>query len=98
MFFVGIGTYIGSFFDGNLQGKGRFEYIDGSVYEGDWRSNKKHGVGKYMEPDGIAEYIGEWRNDMKHGKGTFTQKDFCLIEGTWTSGVMTDMVKYTSLE
>lgn len=37
MLFVGIGTYKGSFVAGNLEGWGKFEYFDGSSYEGYWK-------------------------------------------------------------
>jgi len=45
MLFVGIGTYKGMFEGGNLNGKGRFEYLDGSIYDGMWKDNKKQGFG-----------------------------------------------------
>jgi hypothetical protein len=83
MFFVGIGTYKGFFKRGNLEGIGRFDYLDGSIYEGDWRENRKHGKGRLIEVDGFTIYTGEWDNDIKHGKGIFSQKDTCLIEGVW---------------
>ena len=63
MLFVGIGTYKGSFSGGNLQGIGRFEYHDGSIYEGDWHENKKHGRGKLIEADGFTVYNGSWESD-----------------------------------
>jgi hypothetical protein len=50
---------------------GRFDYLNGSIYEGNWRENKKHGKGKFVDTDGVSVYRGEWENDMKHGKGTF---------------------------
>jgi len=42
-------------------------YADGSVYEGDWRDDKKHGWGEMMCADGI--YEGNWRDDKRHGWG-----------------------------
>jgi len=63
MLFVGIGTYKGMFEGGNLNGKGRFEYLDGSIYEGMWKDNKKHGQGQMIESDGLSIYNGEWLND-----------------------------------
>jgi hypothetical protein len=71
MFFVGIGTYKGSFSNGNLEGLGQFQYLNGSIYEGEWRENKKHGRGKFIEADGRIIYNGDWENDYKHGRGTF---------------------------
>lgn len=63
MLFVGIGTYKGNFSGGNLYGQGKFEYFDGSSYEGDWRENKKLGQGIFTEADRITVYNGAWLND-----------------------------------
>ena len=63
MYFVGIGTYKGSFIGGNLEGFGRFEYHDGSVYEGDWLQNKRNGKGRFIEADEASVYNGDWEND-----------------------------------
>jgi hypothetical protein len=71
MLFVGIGTYKGNFMGGNLDGWGHFDYFDGSSYEGNWKENKKSGLGKYIEAGGLTVYEGEWLNDEKEGKGTF---------------------------
>ena len=49
MFFVGIGSYKGSFVYGSLEGQGRFEYLNGAIYEGHWFENKKHGKGRLIE-------------------------------------------------
>lgn len=71
MSFAGIGNYKGCFNCGNLEGIGRFEYLDGSIYDGDWKDNKKHGRGKLLEQEGDVVYNGDWENDKKHGRGTF---------------------------
>ena len=43
-------------------------YEDGSVYEGDWLNDLRHGHGKYTWPNAIV-YNGEWKNDSQDGKG-----------------------------
>lgn len=96
MFFVGIGTYKGSFSQGNLQGIGRFEYLNGSVYIGDWKENRKNGKGQLIEPDGRTVFNGDWDNDYKHGKGTFLQKSAYIIEGVWNRGSLIEMTKFTT--
>ena len=52
MFFVGIGTYKGCFSKGNLNEIGLFDYLNGSIFDGDWKENRKHGRGKFIEVDG----------------------------------------------
>ena len=39
-----------------------YYYIDGDVYEGDWKDDKAHGYGFYNHTDG-ARYEGEWFED-----------------------------------
>ena len=46
MTFVGIGIYKGCFSGGNLEGIGRFEYLDGSVFDGDWKEMAMRGFEK----------------------------------------------------
>jgi hypothetical protein len=64
MSFFGIGTYKGCFNGGNLEGIGRLDYIDGSIYDGDWKDNKKHGRGKLIESGGESIYNGDFENDL----------------------------------
>lgn len=58
-------------------GYGRFEYINGAVYVGNWKSTDghtvKHGHGKLSLPgaqssenEGLG-YEGEWHDDQIHG-------------------------------
>ena len=94
MVFANVGTYKGSFSGGNLEGIGRFEYLNGSVYDGDWKDNKRHGMGKFIESDQVTEYNGEWEHDCKHGRGTFLQKDSYVIEGVWNKGHLVEMTKF----
>lgn len=37
-------TYSGQFYMGELEGDGVMRYLDGSVYEGQWRNNKREGL------------------------------------------------------
>lgn len=46
-------------------------HLDGSRYEGFWKADKQHGLGREEWPDG-ALFEGEYLEGKKHGKGTFT--------------------------
>ena len=62
-------------------GYGRFEFINGTTYVGNWKlvgKNKcKHGHGKLVfggtasSDFGNEEYEGEWEEDQMHGYGTY---------------------------
>ena len=36
---------MGNFENGQKNGKGRFEWPNGEIYEGQWKNGKKHGSG-----------------------------------------------------
>lgn len=50
---------------------GIITYSDGTIYMGEFKNNKKEGIGKYRWPDGTL-YLGEWKNDNMNG--------FCFIK------------------
>ena len=50
---------------------GIITYSDGTIYMGEFKNNKKEGIGKYRWPDGTL-YFGEWKNDNMDG--------FCFIK------------------
>ena len=39
-----------------------FIYLDGDVYEGEWKDDKADGIGIYNHTDG-AHYEGKWMED-----------------------------------
>ena len=52
---------------GVQEGKGKFKYQDGSVYEGDWVNNKRKGTGTLTLKHGnmTEVYVGKWDDDKK---------------------------------
>lgn len=40
-------TYTGFFAKGKREGQGLCEWKNGNKYDGNWRDDKRHGVGKY---------------------------------------------------
>ena len=48
-------------------GKGKFKWPSGAVYEGDWVNGKWHGRGKYTYANGKVEE-GRYENDKFVGK------------------------------
>jgi radial spoke head protein 1 len=55
------------------------------VYEGEFISNAKHGIGKMIYSD-FGEYFGRWENGKRHGEGVFTYKNKDLYSGSWMYG------------
>jgi len=58
---------------------GSFKWKSGSVYEGDFINNKRHGHGTYIYGEGTEwrgdKYIGEYKDGKKNGHGTYTFSD-----------------------
>ena len=64
-----IDVYEGEF-KNHRQGKGKYKYSNGNVYNGDWYCGLREGWGSMKYSDGI--YVGEWKKDKREGKGTMT--------------------------
>lgn len=79
------GTYTGSFFGGSKHGRGRYEWYDGRVYEGEYQNDMKHGYGELYNSDGSPSYKGYWRNDYPNGTGT-TFSGGVQTRGEWVDG------------
>ena len=52
-------------------GKGKFYYADGSIYDGQMKNNCSHGYGKIIKVKNDAQdiYEGNWEKNQIHGKG-----------------------------
>ena len=65
---------------------GIYRYAGGGVYEGEWRSGKYDGKGKYKF--GFLFYAGDiyeggWKDNRKHGQGKYTCANGGVYEGGW---------------
>jgi len=49
-------------------GEGHCRYTDGSVYEGEWLRDLRHGMGCLTLRDETT-YQGQWQDDKLHGTG-----------------------------
>lgn len=55
--------------NGMRSGRGKFYYLDGGVYDGEWKENRMHGRGVLYYANGEPAYDGEWQNDKFQGQG-----------------------------
>ena len=73
--------------DNKRQGSGVYrENVTGSVYDGDWKDNMRHGVGVLTFASGL-EYSGEFFKDSIHGQGTVTLIDSSVYTGCFFNGL-----------
>ncbi len=68
-----------------VNGRGKFQYPSGAMYQGEFVDGEIHGVGKLTYSDG-REYIGEWVNRYQEGKGKMTLPDGRVFKGYWKRG------------
>ncbi|BES95540.1 MORN [Nesidiocoris tenuis] len=60
------------------------------VYVGEWRNDKKHGLGVFRTKSGKYQYIGEWADGLPDGYGQLCRRDHDVYkivqEGYWKCG------------
>ena len=79
------GLYTGYFKNGKFEGKGAFNYLDGSEYKGHWHNGQRQGKGKLVKPDGRI-YIGSFNNHTPNGQGSLTIPRIGYYEGSFKDG------------
>lgn len=68
-------VYEGMFVDERFHGVGRYMYINGNVYEGEWHAGKRYGHGHLRSDCEGWTYEGNFDNDMRHGEGMLQWDD-----------------------
>ena len=62
-----------------------YGYSYGTIYEGQFKNNKLHGFGRWMQSDGDC-YIGQWKDGMRHGFGKKIKFNGEVEEGLFEEG------------
>ena len=62
-------------------------YEDHIYYEGEWKYNRKEGIGIEKYQDG-GWYQGEFKNGFKHGIGIYFWNDGSKYEGEWENNLL----------
>ena len=88
------GKYTGDRVDGKKEGNGKYEWNDGSVYEGEFSNDQINGKGKLTIPQkGI--YEGNFVNGKRSGQGTYTFTNGDKYQGNWSDDKMSGQGTYT---
>lgn len=59
-----------------------FTGSDGGKYDGEWKDDLQHGVGKYISPSGKV-YEGDFVEGQRTGKGVCVYPDGSKYDGEW---------------
>lgn len=68
-------------------GKGIHIYTDFSIYEGEFKNDKRNGHGKLTESN-FAYYEGNFQNDFKHGHGIFVTRNHKVFDEVYQNGAL----------
>lgn len=66
-------------------GIGKYDYSDGSHYEGEFLHGVPHGQGICLYQNG-DKYAGEWFKDHPNGRGKMEYHNGDVLEGVWQGG------------
>ena len=88
------GKYTGERIEGKKQGYGKYEWNDGSIYEGNFKDDKISGIGKLSIPD-KGTYEGNFVNGRKEGEGKYCFNNGDTYIGKWLADTMSGEGTYT---
>jgi len=77
-------------------GEGKMTYLNGSMYQGEWKDAYKHGQGKMIYRNGSI-YQGEFDKGKAHGEGKMVWSIGDVYEGEWKHGERHGQGKMTYL-
>ncbi|KAK6244651.1 hypothetical protein QUC31_011060 [Theobroma cacao] len=75
-------SYSGSLLGNVPEGRGKYVWQGGCVYEGEWSCGMRHGTGKIQWPTGTV-YDGEFSGGYMHGTGTYIGSNKLTYKGRW---------------
>ncbi|CAK92244.1 unnamed protein product (macronuclear) [Paramecium tetraurelia] len=68
-------SYVGEMYNQLRDGFGKYQFVEGGYYEGQWKQNKMHGYGTLFYGVGQKAYEGQFENDQFSGFGTLYNKE-----------------------
>lgn len=91
---LSLNVYCGDFHDGLKEGNG-WEETTEHRYEGDYKADKKSGVGKLIYKLTNDWYEGEFEDNLTNGTGCYTWANGDTFRGTFMNGKMHGKGLYT---
>jgi hypothetical protein len=87
-------VYEGEFRYNAIEGHGKYQWTDGSHYEGEVKASLRDGVGTFIAPNDEAKYTGEWKDGLRHGKGRIEFAGGAVYEGDFFNGYKVRIILY----
>ena len=82
---------------GEKDGFGIYRWIDGSIYEGEYQDDLRHGKGRFLWSNGES-YEGDYLKDERTGKGVYNWPDGSFYEGDFLAGKRHGLGTYKSAD
>ena len=68
------------------EGVGKMVYLDGSVYEGTWESDRKNISGRMQYAESGDVYVGEFIDGKRSGRGRYySAAENTIYDGEWSN-------------
>jgi radial spoke head protein 1 len=80
---------------GNKNGLGRSLFVNGDMYIGEYKNNKREGVGTYFWASNGNIYTGRWKNNLRSGVGRMIYTDGGRYYGTFSNDKKNGHGRYT---
>lgn len=61
-------VFEGNFTSGFFNGQGTYTYVSGDKYVGEWKDDKKNGLGKYYDKNSLLDYEGQYKDGERINK------------------------------
>jgi hypothetical protein len=78
-------VYVGEYLEGKFNGRGKFVWHQGMIYEGEFSEGMRHGRGVWRESNlpNATSYDGMYFNDKKHGDGLYKWRSGSHYKGSF---------------
>ena len=77
----------GSWVEDQRSGTGKYSYINGDYYDGEWQNHVRHGQGTYVYTDTGSKYTGTWKDGKREGQGELIHANHKFV-GPWKGDVV----------
>jgi hypothetical protein len=84
-------SYSGQVLNGQKHGYGILKWKSGQMYMGQFKSDKRSGLGKLADVQGKLIYEGSFDNDVFSGSGILTSEDGSVYKGDFAVGLKEGM-------
>ena len=80
-----------------MHGEGTYKWLDGRMYHGDYKNDKKNGFGVYVWADGRA-YIGNWTEGKQDDVRVYILPNGTVRKGQWQDNTRKAWLEITEEE